>query len=288
MPPRSSWGLWGDHDVLGCLNLLTPERALRAAQSIRSGKWFPLNLPLDTPNPPVGGRPQIQHRVTGQPGGFRDDVIDSFNTQSSSQWDGFRHFPHRSHGSYGGVPDEEHGVHHWAARGIVGRCVLIDLDRWRTAQGRPLKPHTADPVGPEEIAQCIQDQATPIEVGDVLLLRTGWTTWYRSLSEGERMTVQPVHPGPAGKGLPEFIWNLHISAIAADNYGCEMFPATPGWGFFHSTALPLLGLPIGELWDLDALAEDCAATGAYDSFFTSSPLYLRNGAGSPPNAIAIR
>src|SRR3712207_7040093 len=35
--------------------------------------------------------------------------------------------------------------------------------------------------------------------------------------------------------------------------------------FVHTALLPLLGIPIGELWDLDALAEDCAATGTYAS-----------------------
>ena len=52
--------------------------------------------------------------------------------------------------------------------------------------------------------------------------------------------------------------------------------------------LPLLGLPLGELWDLDALADDCAAARTYDCFFTSAPLNMPNGVASPPNAIAVR
>ena len=35
VPPGSSWGMWGEHDVFGTLNLLTPERVLAAARSIR-------------------------------------------------------------------------------------------------------------------------------------------------------------------------------------------------------------------------------------------------------------
>ena len=84
------------------------------------------------------------------------------------------------------------------------------------------------------------------------------------------------------------MWNLHISALAADNPGVEMFPPAPGHGFLHPRALPLLGIPLGELWDLDALAEHCAADGTYDAFFTSAPLHVRGGVGSPPNAIAVR
>lgn len=56
----------------------------------------------------------------------------------------------------------------------------------------------------------------------------------------------------------------------------------------HTQALPLLGLPLGELWDLDALAEDCAGAGTYDAFFTSAPIGVHGGVASPPNAIAVR
>jgi hypothetical protein len=58
--------------------------------------------------------------------------------------------------------------------------------------------------------------------------------------------------------------------------------------FVHTALLPLLGIPIGELFDLDALAEDCVATGTYDSFFASAPLNLPAGVATPPNALAIR
>ena len=58
--------------------------------------------------------------------------------------------------------------------------------------------------------------------------------------------------------------------------------------FMHFQLLPRLGMPIGELFDLDALADACAADGRYDFMFTSAPLRLRNGVASPPNALAIR
>ncbi len=50
----------------------------------------------------------------------------------------------------------------------------------------------------------------------------------------------------------------------------------------------MLGLPLGELWDLDALAEDCAADGVYEGFFTSAPLRVRSGVASPPNALVVK
>lgn len=290
-PPGSSWGVWGDDDVLGTLNLQTPDRVVAARASIRTGRWFSLNLELELPDPPLYGRPRFRHEVTGERGSGHDDVLHDWNTQSSAQWDGFRHFPSRSHGFYNGLDDEAHGMHHWAKRGMAGRCVLLDLDRWRAADGRPLRQGEADPVTAEDVQRCIADQGTAVEPGDVLLLRTGWLAWYRDLSADERAAhaaARAPHPGIAGKDLPELLWDLHISALAADNSTVEQNPAQKGWGFLHATALPLLGLPLGEMWDLDALAADCAADGTYDAFFTSAPINVHQGVASPPNAIAIR
>ncbi len=58
--------------------------------------------------------------------------------------------------------------------------------------------------------------------------------------------------------------------------------------FMHIRLLPLFGLPLGEFFDLDALADDCAADGTYEFFFTSAPLNLKAGVASPPNALAIK
>jgi hypothetical protein len=290
-PPGSSWGLWGDHDVLGTLNLQTPQRVLRARRSVRRGRWFALNLDLGLPDPPMFGRAALVHEVTGETGGTHDDVVREWNTQSSAQWDGFRHFPHRVHGYYGGVRDEEHGIHHWAQRGMAGRAVVVDIDRWRTGIGRPLRHGEPEPIPSADLIACIADQGTPVEVGDVLLLRSGWLTYYRSLDPEQRASYtehRAPHPGIAGRDLPEVLWDLHISAIAADSPVLEVNPAQPGWGFLHAAALPLLGLPLGEMWDLDDLAADCAADGTYDALFTSAPINLAHGVASPPNAIAIR
>jgi hypothetical protein len=53
-------------------------------------------------------------------------------------------------------------------------------------------------------------------------------------------------------------------------------------------AIARLGITLGEMFDLEALAEDCAADGCYAMQFVSSPLNLRGGVGSPPNAMAIK
>jgi kynurenine formamidase len=295
-PPGSAWGVWGAGDVLGCLNLLTPERVRQAVTSIRTGERYGLDLEVGVPDPPLFGRARVRHQVTGAVGGpSHDDLLHDYNTQSSSQWDGFRHISHPEHGSYNGVPDEEHGMHHWAVRGIAGRAVLVDVCRWREQQGRPLVMDRPDPIGPDDLLACIEDQGTPVAVGDVLLVRTGWLDWYRRLDRSGREAVATSLAAPGlqpGEATARTLWDLHVAAVAADNPALEVWPLvsrarTPDV-FVHTSLLPLLGMPIGELWDLDALAAACAADGRYDCFLTSAPLRVRGGVASPPNAIAIR
>ncbi|HXY94377.1 MAG TPA: cyclase family protein [Acidimicrobiia bacterium] len=290
-PAGSSWGLWGDRDFFGTLNLLTPERVLAAARSIRTGRVFSLNPELTIPDPPLFWRARVRHEVTGELGGGHDDLYHNWNTQSSAQWDGFRHYAHRELGHYGGVPDEEHGIHYWAERGIVGRAVLADVARWREQAGRPIRHGEGDPIPADELAACLRDQGTTVETGDILLVRTGWLGWYRGLdTEGRAECVKErtlPAPGLSGIDAVRMLWDLHVAAVAADNPAVEVFPP-PGGKYLHVHFLPLLGIPLGELWDLDDLADDCSAAGTYDAFFTSAPLNMPQGVASPPNAIAVR
>jgi hypothetical protein len=304
-PPRSAWGLWGDGDVFGCLNLLTETRLLEAVRAVRRGAVFNLNLEMELPDPPLFGRARFEHRVSGFRVGH-DEELWAWNTQSSSQWDGFRHVRHATHGFFGGVADEDHGVHHWARRGIAGRAVLADVARWRTAAGRPLRMDAPDPIEPDDVHATLEAQGVRVEVGDILLLRTGWVYWYRSLDaegRGRLGTARFGSPGlRPGEATARMLWNLHVAAVAADNPALEVWPpgalathsenAEPAFDspetFVHRSLLPLLGLPIGELWDLDRLAQDCADDGVYSFLLTSAPLNLRSGVASPPNALAIK
>jgi hypothetical protein len=292
--------VWGEADVFGCLNLLTPERVLAAVGTVRRGAVFPLNLELELPEPPLFGRQAFTHDVSwlGEVG--HDDQLSGWNTQSSSQWDGFRHLMHPAHGFYGGVADEDHGVHHWARRGIVGRAVLADVARWRAAEGRPLNGAESDPIDPDDLHGTLAAQGVAVETGDILLVRTGWLSWYRGLDPDGRaaLSTGPLKaPGlRPGTATARCLWDLHIAAVAADNPAVEVWPpqgrredpAAYHEGFVHFSLLPLLGLPLGELWDLDALAADCAADGTYACLLTSAPLNLERGVGTPPNALAIK
>jgi kynurenine formamidase len=307
-PKGSSWGVWGDDDVFGCLNLLTPERVVAAAASVRKGAVFALNLEAELPDPPLFGRAPWEHIVTDS-GIGHDDLLSNWNTQSSSQWDSFRHVRHGLHGHYGGVADESHGIHHWARKGLAGRGVLADVARWRESVGRPIDCGASDPIDADDLTATMDAQGTSVEPGDVLLIRTGWTAWYRSLDASKRAAM--AAGGHTSCGLRQGedtlrrLWDWHISAVASDNPSLEVWPPgsllTPEQVqelrsdperspdvFMHFALLPLLGIPIGELWNLDPLADDCAEDGVYSFLLTSAPLNVEAGVASPPNALAIK
>lgn len=286
----SSWGHWGSGDVFGCLNRLTPERVVRARECIRKGATFALNLEMELPEPALYGRGGFVHDVLTSEVSH-DDVISGWNTQSSSQWDGFRHIRHPDRGFYNGVDDEDHGIHHWARRGLAGRAVLLDVARWREVSGRPLVPDSTDEISADDLASCAAAQGTEIAAGDILLIRTGWLAWYRSLDPAERARCAERLQSPglrAAESTVRALWDWQIAAVAADNPAVEVWPPADRESFLHFTLLPLLGLPLGELFDLDALAADCAEDGVYEAFFTSAPLNLFQGVASPPNAMAVK
>jgi hypothetical protein len=91
-PPGNAWGLFGPIDQLGRLNLLTPEVVAAAAQEIKTGLRFSLDWPLNKPSYPSFGRNPFEHKLVNREGRTVNDDILVFNTQCSSQWDGFRHY----------------------------------------------------------------------------------------------------------------------------------------------------------------------------------------------------
>ena len=43
-----NWGRWGDDDIRGTLNLLTPEHVKRAAGLVKSGRHVSMAIPINT------------------------------------------------------------------------------------------------------------------------------------------------------------------------------------------------------------------------------------------------
>jgi kynurenine formamidase len=289
---------------LGSLALLTPERVAAAARLVRTGRRFGLDLPLDQPSPPFFGREPMRHEVFQILDHVLDDRLDNFYPQGSTQWDSFGHYAHSRDGFFTGrtaemVRGDAPGIEAWAEVGIAGRGVLLDVARRVDIAG-----DSAFTITPDLLDETVAAQGVTLEMGDVLCVRTGWLAWYRTLDAGactslaERsrtfvnFEIPGVGPGPA---VAEWCWDHGVAAIAADNPTVEPMP--PGSGargdfgmddMVHVRVMVELGIPLGEFFDFDALADDCAADGVYEFFFTSKPLGIPGGIGSPPNAMALK
>lgn len=309
-PEGSAW-FWGGSDELGRLNLLTPQRVQRATgENVKTGCVVSLNLSLSEPSPPLFGRRPFEHRINSIGKGAFDDET-TFNTQSSSQWDGFRHFADPKSGCfYNGIVSEEIegedvedeggsersrrlGIDAWSRRGIVGRGVLLDVYSWAQTHNS-YDPFTQHSITATDLKACAESQGITFETGDILLIRTGWLERYNSLTKEEKQDrstwdlMKHQYAGlEASEGMKDFLHDSYFSATAADNPSLEVWPASSWEASLHAALLPLWGVPIGELWDLEALSQKCRQENRWTFLVTSSPAYIPGGVGSPPNALAL-
>ena len=300
-PQGAAWGVFGDNDEVGTINLLSPERVRAAAGSIRSGRVFALNLPINIPDPPLFTRGKHTHTVKIFPNAefVLDDYLDNFYPQASSQWDALCHVKHPMLGAYNGIPDREItgrggarlGIDNLARRGIAGRGVLPDIARYYDRVGKALNYTQPESIPLEDLEATLSAQKAKLQPGDILLIRIGWTKFYLSASEETKAELarETVVPGIEGTSrVARWIWDHHLAAVASDSPALEALPKGEGDDFLHFHMLSFFGMPIGEMWNLEGLAEDCAADGRYDFFLTSAPLNVPGGVGSPPNALAIK
>jgi kynurenine formamidase len=288
----NNWGRWGDDDQRGCLNLFTPERVAAAAALARTGKRFALGLPIGGPDKMPGYRPAPLHFFKQTTGDFvlgdgRLQYSDDFMMlalQATTQLDGFGHVGNGDvlyNGFWAGLITASSGarrlgIHH-LADGIVGRAVLLDIARHRGVDR--LDGGTA--IESDELAAVAGAQGVTVGAADILLIRTGHLAW---LLAGNEETDGA--PGLTYRALP-WLHERDVAMVAVDNLAAEVLPAE-GPLPFHIGAIRDLGMLVGELFDLDALAADCAADGVYECLLVAPPLPVVNGVGSPLNPIAIK
>ena len=293
---RHAWGMFGDDDRLGSINLLTAARVLAATASVRTGEIVSLDLPLDLPDPPLFGRQAYEHHVFALNRNEMDDRVDNFHLQGSTQWDALGHVRCREHGFWGGRTTDptsarnDLGIEHWADHGIVGRGVVIDVAGWAAASGNAFDALSPTVITAEDLDATLASQGVTLEIGDVLCVRTGWVGAYRALDATARTAYAqaPVFAGlRADEAMARYLWNAHPAALVCDNPAVEVVPGDPAVGSLHRRMIPLLGLAFGEMFDLETLASRCRASDRWTFLFVAVPLKVPGGVGSPGNALAI-
>jgi len=293
----SNWGRWGPDDELGTLNLVTPAHVAAAAALARTGRVFDRGYTLGANGPQIGlgGRINPVHlmSVTGEPrfpdgGGFTDDFI-FMPLQCATQWDGLAHVFYDDV-CYNDVSIDavtaRGGASRLAidalARGVIGRGVLLDVARLHGVDC--LEPDHG--ITPAELDATCAAQGVEVRDGDIVLLRTGWTRVFREQSATDFMMREPGLTVECCRWLHEH----DVAAVAADNWGVEQYPCPdPDLRMpVHYVLIRDMGMTLGEMFDLEALAADCATDGVYEFLLCAPALKIANAVGTPLNPLAVK
>ncbi|KAL1887681.1 hypothetical protein Sste5346_010076 [Sporothrix stenoceras] len=296
-PPHAAWGVWGQDDRLGTLNHLTPERVVEAARQVRSGVRIRLDLPLKQNFLRPGFRPSPVHEIYSIGDNMHDDKI-HFNTQTSSQWDGFGHCGYSTGQFYNGVTADQIqsgaspiGIEAWSNQGIVGRGVLIDFAFY--AKRHHMTGYDAasrSEISLDQLKVVAHESGITFQPGDILILRTGFVKACQNKTFDEQEVISHQSPGQYpgvsnSADVAEWLWDNQFAAVCGD---CPSFEAWPPKDMrLHEILLAGFGMPIGELFDLEQLAEHCEKSQRWTFFLASSPMNIEGGVASPPNALAI-
>lgn len=189
---------------------------------------------------------------------------------SASSIESLTHWPHPAWVSNGG---------------IVGRGVLLDYCSWASAHSIPLSPLCSTGISVSHLQRVLTDQNISLRPGDILFIRSGFTAAYNALSAPEKLALSQrpsadfIGVEPTEEIL-EWLWESQLAAVAGDAPSFERSPVGGGKGkngvpppvVLHQWLLGGWGMPIGELFDLENLAEHCHACGRCTFFLSSVPL----------------
>lgn len=277
-PEGSNWGDFGPDDQIGRMNLLTPQRRLRAFREVEHGIAFCLSLPLDYP----GGNGLFQYRdeprfVHSRRGDghnynfelssvcscFSDVITDDavlLYTQYSTQWDALAHhgqmFDVNGDGStervyYNGFrggldivgPDDAgtgHGAH---ALGIEQLAAAGVQGRGILVDLEARYGRDRELVDYEGLMAALEEQNATVEEGDFLCIYTGFADLLLEMNkrpDPDVLSRSCAALDGRDPKLLEWITRSGIVAICADNFAVEAYPARPADGPTYA------GLPLHE------------------------------------------
>lgn len=300
-----NWGRWGEDDRLGTLNHIRDHHVVQASKLVRRGKIFNLALQLSAhgPAPGINGRINPLHFMSITPLDMHainhvvvpadilvtDDWI-TMPLQCSTQWDGLGHVgydgcfynsvSHDTITTLGG--SSVLSIEDIVEKGVSGRGVLLDIAALRGVD----RLGAGEAITPLDLEAAERRQGVRAGAGDILLIRTGWIRNFTV--DGSAQAFWAGEPG-IDLSCAEWLNRREIAAVASDNFGVEVVKATGKVDLkVHCVLIRDMGMTLGEIFDLDGLAADCAADGVWDCFFTAAPLRVKGGVGSPITPIAIK
>ncbi|KAJ5376387.1 putative cyclase [Penicillium cosmopolitanum] len=263
--PEVAW-IWGPNDEVGRLNLLTEKLISKVVkEEVQSGCVVSLNWNMELPAHPNFDRSPCKFKILPNPSSdcIFDDTLE-MNIQSGSQWDGFRHFGHLTHGFlYNNLSPKDVmltnrcGMHVISRRGIVGRGVFLDYYRYSQKFNKPYDPLTSHAITLNELLSCANYQGTRFQKGDILIIRSGYVSRYHQLQKSDPAKLKrsaasiPTLAGvEQSEEMKTWLHDSYFAAVAGDAPSFEVWPSSQSW-YLHEYLLACWGVMIGEMFDLE-------------------------------------
>lgn len=280
MQNKPSWypSRYGAEDEIGAANLITQERVLKAAALIKTGRTYPLAVPVSKDLPAFRHRSfKLYNIQPGEQAGkttgpnkftFNDELAVAW-TGVGTQLNGIGHIG-INHVYYNGNHAKDfvtvEGVKKLGVEKVpplVARGVVLDMT---VHFGVDIVPGGTT-ITVADIEATLARQGITIEAGDVVLFNTGWL----ELIGKDNKQFLEVEPGidiDAAKWLAE----RDIVAFGGDTWASEVYPNPTGEEFpVNQFMLAERGIYNLELIDTRALLRD----GIFEFLFVlGQPLYV--------------
>ena len=290
---------WGPDDVLGRLNWMTEESRASALAQVDGARVFDLSVPYEMGMPcwEEAGDPKYDIWMTHTPHGSVHDNLSgagsnvhrvysyagsaiSMYSHAGTHLCSLTHFGH--HGMFwNGITPESHlASRNWMIGGdippIVNTAILLDVAR---TKGYDCLPDSYE-ITADDIRETEQAQNTPIETGDVVLVRTGrMSRW----SDPQSFLRNP--PG-LGMSAARYLCESAGAMCIGVDAGGEAIPSSIPDSFLpvHCYLLATAGTPIFE----NMMLEEIAVERVHSLVLVAAPLRLKGSTGLPTRPLAFR
>ncbi len=290
---REAWGLWGDTDEIGALNLVGPQQILKAASLVRQGKVVSLAQPLSKKTPVPSHRAGLLHFMDRDGGDYAAGARQTHGFQFAedsvvmplhigTHIDALCHAWYDDQ-LYNGHSGNEITSTHGAKKcgidklpPIVTRGILLDV----AAKHRgPLADGYS--IGADELRTVAKEAGLALQSGDAVLIRTGWL----ENQAGKQRHEIDFNREP-GIDVDAALWLAEsgVAMVGADNFAIEAMPFPEGTTFpVHQRLIRDYGISLLEGMALKAFAE----LGINEFLFVAAPLPVVGGTGCPITPLAI-
>jgi len=297
MTSLSNWGRWGPDDMLGTLNLITPQKRAQAARLVKDGITVSCARPLVpdlaadvTSIPPVHYMTNTGESAPANGAGGAGDFIGMvfhglsithIDTPSHQFWNGkmFNGKPAsavtaQQRATLGGVD--------LVKDGIITRGVLLDIAK---VKGKDWM-EAGEAVLPEDLEAAEKAEGVKVTEGDALLVRMGW---FKRRNQVGAPAAAAGRPGLQAACLP-WLKERGVSIAMADASWDVAPSGYEGIGVripVHTVGIVFMGLWLIDAGNCDEVLEVCQRLKRWEFMFVVAPLRWPKATGSPINPLAV-